>query len=129
MSYALAEEPDPPLSDAADAAETVTLALCPVDDPVDDLIDDPIGLSDDFYEFPGEFVHLAHRMIVTTEGGVFEPAAALCAGASILRGQIVGTVNGMPLRSRFGGHIQIVFAVPGERLRPWERIAWIGPPE
>lgn len=68
-------------------------------------------------------------MIVNEQphAGLFSPSPALVAGAEVSEGEVVGSLGDNEIRSRFTGRIAAVFAELGERLAPYQRIAWLSP--
>ena len=65
------------------------------------------------------------RLIVTPIGGIFRRDEAIVAGQYLEAGDVVGTIGDHAIRSLFDGQLQDFIAVNGERLRPYERVAWL----
>ena len=76
----------------------------------------------------GEGLLVPERMIVAPVVGVFRPVA-IDEGGHITEGQTVGMVDGLgtstPVASPFAGRIVGMLALPGERLREGQPVAWL----
>lgn len=72
----------------------------------------------------GEVLYATERMIVSPIAGVFSPADTGI-GDVITTGQIVGEVNGEPVRSPFSGEVIGFLAVADERVTTAQPIAWL----
>lgn len=72
-------------------------------------------------------LELLERVIVSPVAGVFTPLADLA--TSIAAGTTVGVVRAgsddVPVVSPFAGELVDVCAAAGERLEPFQRIAWL----
>jgi hypothetical protein len=65
------------------------------------------------------------RLIVSRVGGIFQRDQTIVTGQYLQAGDVVGTVGEHAIRSSFDGYLQDFIAVTGERLRPYERVAWL----
>lgn len=72
------------------------------------------------------------RVIVAPAVGVFQPAppeTVTTEGEIVAEGQLVGTVRvggeDVPVRSAFRGFLMGMLAVPGERVREGQPVAWL----
>ena len=63
------------------------------------------------------------RVIVSPVAGVFAPVDRLPDAVRV--GAPLGFVNGVPVVSPFAGVVAGVSAVDGERLEPFQRVAWL----
>jgi hypothetical protein len=63
------------------------------------------------------------RIIVSPVAGVFSVVDEL--PPTVTAGTLVGYVNDVPIVSPFSGELVDVVAVDGERLEPFQRIAWL----
>ena len=79
----------------------------------------------------GEHFQVAERMVISPCAGVFEPIASAvtvsCGGTgpALEVGTVVGSVNGHEVRSPFAGRFMAMLALPGERVRPGQPVAWL----
>ena len=79
----------------------------------------------------GEHFQAPERMVISPCAGVFEPIAgavtASCRGrgSALEVGTVVGSVNGHEVRSPFAGRFMAMLALPGERVRPGQPVAWL----
>jgi hypothetical protein len=74
----------------------------------------------------GEHVHVPERVIVAPDVGVFRPHAIagwLCAGDQI--GVLESPGMRVPVECPFEGALVGMLAVPGERLRRGQAVAWL----
>lgn len=81
---------------------------------------------------PGEELLVPERVIVAPALGVFQslaPAIVTAEGEIVDAGQAVGTVTvggeQVPIRSPFTGFLMGMLAVPGERVREGQPVAWL----
>ena len=81
---------------------------------------------------PGEELRVPERVIVAPALGVFEPLppeTVTAEGEIVAEGQAVGTVTvggeKLPVRSAFRGFLMGMLAVPGERVREGQPVAWL----
>ena len=81
---------------------------------------------------PGEELLVPERVIVAPALGVFQPLApevVTAEGEIVSEGQSVGTVTvggeDVPVRSAFHGFLMGMLAVPGERVREGQPVAWL----
>lgn len=87
----------------------------------------------DPHEFPadlvveGEMPDVKNRMIVAQSRGVFEPEHGIGPGTRIEAGQVIGWISGTAVASLFTGIIDQVMAFPGERMKPYQAVAWLSP--
>jgi len=77
---------------------------------------------------PGEWLTGPERMIVAPSVGVFRPLE-VATGDEIAEGDLIGKVHGpgteSPVHSPFGGTLMGMLALPGERLREGQPVAWL----
>ncbi len=76
----------------------------------------------------GEHLYMTERLVVSPSAGVFEPAdrwRTPQADSHIEVGELLGTVSGDEVRSRFSGVIMGLIAVDGERVTASQPIAWL----
>jgi biotin carboxyl carrier protein len=87
------------------------------------------GAGPDAPEVHGEQIHVCERVVISPCAGVFEPVnapvATGAAGARIEVGTIVGRVSRREVRSPFAGRFVAMLALPGERVRPGQPVAWL----
>jgi biotin carboxyl carrier protein len=81
---------------------------------------------------PGEHLDVLERVIVSPATGRFTalpPQTVATEGEIVMRGQAVGTVDGpggsVSVESLFTGFLMGILAVPGERIREGEPVAWL----
>jgi len=81
---------------------------------------------------PGEHLDVLERIVVSPATGTFTalpPETVTTEGEIVVRGQVVGTVNGpggpVQVESPFTGFLMGVLALQGERVREGEPIAWL----
>jgi [acyl-carrier-protein] S-malonyltransferase len=74
----------------------------------------------------GEHLFVRERLVVAPAAGLFtlDPAAP-GAGSTVEVGGLLGTINGVEVRSPFLGAVQGYLAVEGERVAEGEPIAWL----
>lgn len=111
-------------------APEVTLATVNVPDDVDKLLaslaSSPDGPKAIVHE--GEHLYMTERLVVSPSAGVFEPAERWLEPTSdphIEVGEVLGTVSGEEVRSRFSGVIMGLIAMAGERVTASQPIAWL----
>jgi len=92
---------------------------------VDQLLGQLSGVSGPGPAQDGEHLYAAERLVVSPATGVFTATAGLADTGSITRGQLVGTVGDVEVRSSFEGSLQGVLAVDGERVTTSQPIAWL----
>jgi len=74
----------------------------------------------------GEHLFVRERLVVSPAAGVFTPdTAATGAGSRIEVGGVLGAVAGTMVHSPFGGALQGMLAVDGERVTEGQPIAWL----
>lgn len=79
----------------------------------------------------GEVLHVPERMIVAPMAGVFRPVAATftAEGELVHEGQAIGVLEGPGratlVESPFDGFLMGMLAMPGERLREGQPVAWL----
>lgn len=75
----------------------------------------------------GESLHVDERLVVSPAAGVFSPVDPLPAEVEV--GTTLGFVAAgdaaVPVGSALRGRIVAVDAVAGERLVPYQRVAWL----
>jgi len=81
---------------------------------------------------PGEELRVPERVIVAPAVGLFHPLppeTVTAEGELVDEGQPVGTVavggEHVPVRSAFRGFLMGMLAVPGERVREGQPVAWL----
>jgi biotin carboxyl carrier protein len=81
---------------------------------------------------PGEHLDVLERVVVSPAAGTFTalpPQTVTTEGEIVLRGQSVGTVHGpggaVDVESPFAGFLMGILALPGERVREGEPVAWL----
>ena len=81
---------------------------------------------------PGEHLDVLERVVVAPATGTFcalRPSTVTTEGEIVTRGQAVGTVEGpggsVRIESPFTGFLMGILAVPGERVREGEPVAWL----
>ncbi|MGK2958413.1 MAG: ACP S-malonyltransferase [Acidimicrobiales bacterium] len=76
----------------------------------------------------GEHLYMTERLVVSPSAGIFEPAERWRnhqPDAHIEVGELLGTVSGDEVRSRFSGVIMGLIAIDGERVTTSQPIAWL----
>jgi biotin carboxyl carrier protein len=77
----------------------------------------------------GEHLHVFERVVISPCAGVFEPVTAAVAsqspGARIEVGTVLGRVSRRDVCSPFAGRFMSMLALPGERVRPGQPVAWL----
>ena len=68
-------------------------------------------------------IAMNERIIVSPVAGVFSVLDEL--PPAVTAGTLVGYVNDVPIVSPFDGELVDVVAVHGERLEPYQRVAWL----
>lgn len=77
-------------------------------------------------EDQGEQLHVCERVVISPCAGVFEPTiSAVAAGTRIEIGTIVGRVSRRDVHSLFAGRLMAMLALPGERMRAGQPVAWL----
>ncbi len=94
-------------------------------DDVDSLLEQLSGASEASPAQEGEHLYAAERLVVSPATGVFTPITNLRSGGTIERGQVVGAVGQVEVRSPFEGTLQGMLAVDGERVTTSQPIAWL----
>ncbi len=101
-----------------------------VPDDIDKLLSSiatsPIGVSTSVQD--GEHLYMTERLVVSPSAGIFEPAERWRTQqdeAHIEVGELLGTVSGNEVRSRFSGVIMGLIAMDGERVTASQPIAWL----
>jgi len=81
---------------------------------------------------PGEHLDVLERVVVSPATGTFTavpPETVTTEGEIVRRGQVVGTINGpggsVHVESPFTGFLMGILALPGERIREGEPVAWL----
>lgn len=79
-----------------------------------------------------ESLSVPERLITAPTAGVFEPAppdVVTCEGEIVYRGSEIGTIHqtgeAHPVESPFTGFFMGLLALPGERVRPGQPLAWV----
>ena len=81
---------------------------------------------------------MSERLVVSPWAGRFEPSAEVTALTPEMRrarngavaievGALVGLVGGKEVRSSFGGKLEGVLVLPGERVVAGQPVAWVRP--
>ena len=81
---------------------------------------------------PGEHLDVLERVVISPATGTFTalpPQTFTTEGEIVLRGQTVGVIHGpagaVDVESPFTGFLMGVLALPGERIREGEPVAWL----
>jgi biotin carboxyl carrier protein len=81
---------------------------------------------------PGEHLDVLERVVVSPATGTFTavpPQTVTTEGEILLRGQTVGVIHGpggaINVESPFTGFLMGILALPGERIREGEPVAWL----
>ena len=81
---------------------------------------------------PGEHLDVLERVVVSPATGRFTalpPQTVTTEGEIVLEGQALGVVDGpggaVSVQSPFRGFLMGVLALPGERIREGEPVAWL----
>lgn len=88
------------------------------------------GFSDLVPGHHGEQFNVSERMVVSPGAGVFHVAApadgaGFPTGRPIHVGTLLGHIGDQEVRSAFAGHLMGMLAMPGERLRAGQPVAWL----
>jgi biotin carboxyl carrier protein len=93
------------------------------------MFDGRAGMVMEAFDGHGEHFHVPERVVISPCAGVFEPTTLAVvtgpAGARIEIGTVVGRVSGRDVCSPFAGCFMAMLALPGERLRPGQPVAWL----
>jgi biotin carboxyl carrier protein len=80
----------------------------------------------------GEHLDVLERVVVSPATGTFTalpPGTVTTEGEIVMQGQAVGTVDGpggaIAVESPFTGFLMGIIALPGERVRQGEPVAWL----
>ena len=80
----------------------------------------------------GEHLDVLERVVISPATGTFTalpPGTVTTEGEIVMRGQAVGTVEGpggpITVESPFTGFLMGIIALPGERVRQGEPVAWL----
>ncbi|MGH9124361.1 MAG: ACP S-malonyltransferase [Acidimicrobiales bacterium] len=77
----------------------------------------------------GEHLYVSERMVISPCAGVFQPTgaagAAAAEGEPIEVGTVLGRVNGNDVLSPFAGWLMGMLALPGERVKTGQPVAWL----
>lgn len=78
----------------------------------------------------GEHLYVSERMVISPCAGIFQPTTtapgtSAGGGEPIEVGTIVGHIGDQEIRSPFAGWLMGMLALPGERVRPGQPIAWL----
>lgn len=76
----------------------------------------------------GEHLFATERVVVSPAAGVFTPTPDIEEGTMVDVGAVLGTVNGVEVRSPFAGLVQSYLAVSGERITIRQPVAWLRTP-
>jgi biotin carboxyl carrier protein len=81
---------------------------------------------------PGERLDVLERVVVSPATGRFTavpPQTVTTEGEIVRRGQLVGIIDGaggtVSIESPFTGFLMGILALPGERVREGEPVAWL----
>ncbi len=93
-------------------------------------LDDRGNPANDDARPEGETLHLLERLVLAPIAGVFRPLPFdESEGRHIEEGQVIGTVmsrgRDATVRSMFGGRLMGLLALPGERVRERQPVAWL----
>ncbi len=92
---------------------------------VDALLESLAGASKSSSGAEGEGLYAVERLIVSPTTGVFTPIDGLTDGQDIQRGQALGQVGDVEVRSAFEGSLQGLLALAGERVTTSQPLAWL----
>ena len=73
----------------------------------------------------GEHLFASERLVVSPASGVFQPMPNVPEGTALAAGDLVGHIGDTEVRSPFGGSLQGMLAMPGERVTTSQPIAWL----
>jgi biotin carboxyl carrier protein len=97
-----------------------------------DLTGDLTGLSFDAPDLIAEDLHILERLIAAPAAGVFRaapPDVVTSEGEIVYAGQVVGTIevtgDEVPVVSPHTGFLMGLLALPGERVRADQPLAWV----
>ena len=78
-------------------------------------------------EMQGEELHVLERVVTSPAAGTFVPIEPVPdhVSCNTLLGHIRSASTVVEVRSRFQGRLVEIVAAPGQRLQPFERIAWL----
>jgi biotin carboxyl carrier protein len=83
-------------------------------------------------ELHAEDLHVPERLIASPAAGVFQsapPEVVTGEGEIVQAGQVVGSIEGtgdsVPVTSPHTGFLMGLLAMPGERVRPSQPLAWV----
>ncbi len=94
-------------------------------DQVDGLLDVLSNASDSGAVREGEMLYAVERLVVSPTTGVFRPRADIEHDGPVERGQVIGAVGDVEVRSSFAGHLQGLLALDGERVTTSQPLAWL----
>lgn len=84
------------------------------------------------HELSADDLHIPERLIAAPTAGVFRaaPPEVVCTEGEIVHaGQVVGTIEvtgeAVPVTSPHTGFLMGLLALPGERVRPDQPLAWV----
>lgn len=85
-----------------------------------------VAAYSDAPEEHAEHLDVCERVVISPCAGWFEPTTAVVAvGARIEVGAMIGRVSRREVRSPFAGRFMAMLALPGERIRPGQPVAWL----
>ncbi|MGH9182968.1 MAG: acyltransferase domain-containing protein [Acidimicrobiales bacterium] len=98
-----------------------------VDDLLSALDGEEGGLNGNAVHPEGEHLYIAERLVVSPAAGIFQPAERWrdTEGQVVDVGEVLGTVSGTEVRSRFAGVVMGLIAFDGERVTTSQPIAWL----
>jgi biotin carboxyl carrier protein len=93
---------------------------------------EPIGDHSDLFTVCAEEVHVPERLIAAPAAGVFRtapPEVVTAEGEIVQAGQVVGTIEltdgAVSVTSAHTGFLMGLLALPGERVRADQPLAWV----
>jgi biotin carboxyl carrier protein len=95
-------------------------------------VDDPLTAISPYHEPIAEDLHVPERLIAAPAAGVFRaapPEVVSAEGEIVYGGQQVGTIElsdrAVPVTSPHTGFLMGLLALPGERVREHQPLAWV----
>ena len=73
----------------------------------------------------GEHLFATDRLVVSPNAGIFKPATQIEIGKQVATGTLIGTINGIEVRSPFAGELLGWLAIDEERVTASQPIAWL----
>ena len=73
----------------------------------------------------GEHLFATDRLVVSPNAGIFKPVTQIEIGKQVATGTLLGTINGIEVRSPFAGELLGWLAINEERVTASQPIAWL----